>query len=43
MYLLYNYGFLKNGTDICQKYFDKEEISKKIIDEIMLYGSSLYE
>lgn len=43
MYLMYNYGFFRNELTICQKYFEKETIIEKIMDEIMLCGSSLYE
>ena len=42
-YLLYNYGFIRSGLNICQTYFDKKILVDKIMDEILLCGSSLYE
>ena len=42
-YIMYNYGFIRSGIDIYQKYFELEPLVEKIMDEIMLCGSSLYE
>lgn len=43
VYLMYNYGFFRTELTVCKTFFEKDMLVEKIMDEIILCGSSLYE